>query len=242
MKNLFKNSIFVLTALMLVGCSNANSSTSSQIASSNSSISDSSANENAVNYDAFKVEVDKFDDITYTKAVFKYEITEKIEGTPLEARGSSETGTVTSVLEFERTPDGYNKVTNDTTKTTESKRLVEGYPNDIKGWFKWMTLRKNEAEKSDNLTYSDKFYLNPLKASYSMSGDRLGTSTNATFEGTYQATNISALTFNEKGLVVKIEEEVKTDIDGTVNSRIDGAYQAKGHYERVAVATITYVE
>jgi hypothetical protein len=237
MKSLFKHSVLILTALFMMGCANSNS----QPASSNAPIS-SSIKDDSVSYDAFKTEVDKFGDITYTKAVFKYEITEKIEGNPLEASGSSETGTVTSVLEFERTPDGYNKVTNDTTKTTESKKLVDGYPNDIKGWFKWITLRKNEAEKSNNLTYSDKFYLNPLKASYSISSDRLATSTNATFEGTYQGTSISALTFNEKGLVVKIEEEVKTDIDGTVNSRIDGPYQAKGHYERVAVATITYVE
>ncbi len=219
----------------MMGCAN-NQPISSEPASSDSSFKDDS-----VSYDAFKTEVDKFGDITYTKAVFKYEITEKIEGTPLEARGSSETGTITSVLEFERTPNGNNKVTNDTTKTIESKNLVQGYPNDIKGWFRWQTQRKNEAEKSDNLTYSDKFYLSPLKASMTMTGNRPGMA-NATFEGTYQGTSINALTFNEKGLVVKIEEEVKTDIDGTVNSSVDGTYQAKGHYERVAVATITYLE
>lgn len=236
MKSLFKHSVLILTALFMMGCANSNS----QPVSSNAPIS-SSIKDDSVSYDAFKTEVDKFSDITYTKAVFKYEITEKIEGTPLETRGSSETGTVTSVLEFERTPDGYNKVTNDTTKTTESKKLVEGYPNDIKGWFKWQTQRKNEAEKSDNLTYSDKFYLDPLKASMTMTGNRPGMG-NATFEGTYQGTSINTLIFNEKGLVVKIEEEVKTDIDGTVNSSIDGTYQAKGHYERVAVATINYLE
>lgn len=236
MKSLFKHSVLILTALFMMGCANSNS----QPASSNAPIS-SSIKDDSVSYDAFKTEVDKFGDITYTKAVFKYEITEKIEGTPLETRGGSEIGTVTSVLEFERTPNGNNKVTNDTTKTTESKKLVEGYPNDIKGWFRWQTQRKNEAEKSDNLTYSDKFYLDPLKASMTISSDRPGTA-NATFEGTYQGTSINTLTFNEKGLVVKIEEEVKTDIDGTVNSSVDGTYQAKGHYERVAVATITYLE
>lgn len=236
MKSLFKHSVLILTALFMMGCANSNS----QPVSSNAPIS-SSVKDDSVSYDAFKTEVDKFGDITYTKAVFKYEITEKIEGTPLETRGSSETGTVTSVLEFERTPNGNNKVTNDTTKTTESKKLVEGYPNDIKGWFRWQTQRKNEAEKSDNLTYSDKFYLNPLKASMTISSDRPGTA-NATFEGTYQGTSINTLTFNEKGLVVKIEEEIKTDIDGAVNSSVDGTYQAKGHYERVAVATITYLE
>lgn len=236
MKSLFKHSVLILTALFMMGCANSNS----QPASSNAPIS-SSIKDDSVSYDAFKTEVDKFNNITFTKAVFKYEITEKIEGTPLETRGSSETGTITSVLEFERTPNGNNKVTNDTTKTTESKKLVEGYPNDIKGWFRWQTQRKNEAEKSNNLTYSDKFYLNPLKASMTISSDRPGTA-NATFEGTYQGTSINTLTFNEKGLVVKIEEEVKTDIDGTVNSSVDGTYQAKGHYERVAVATITYVE
>ena len=235
MKSLFKHSVLILTALFMMGCAN-NQPISSKPASSDSSIKDDS-----VSYDAFKTEVDKFGDITYTKAVFKYEITEKIEGTPLETRGSSETGTVTSVLEFERTPDGNNKVTNDTTKTQEAKNLVQGYPNDVKGWFRWQTQRKNEAEKSDNLTYSDKFYLNPLKASMTISSDRPGTA-NATFEGTYQGTSINILTFNEKGLVVKIEEEVKTDIDGTVNSSVDGTYQAKGHYERVAVATITYLD
>ena len=236
MKSSFKHSVLILTALFMMGCANSNS----QPASSNAPIS-SSIKDDSVSYDAFKTEVDKFGDITYTKAVFKYEITEKIEGTPLEARGSSETGTVTSVLEFERTPNGNNKVTNDTTKTTESKKLVEGYPNDIKGWFTWQTQRKNEAEKSDNLTYSDKFYLSPLKASMTMTGTRPGMG-NATFEGTYSGTSTDTLTFNEKGLVVKIEEEVKTDIDGTVNSSVDGTYQAKGHYERVAVATITYLE
>ena len=235
MKSLFKHSVLILTALFMMGCAN-NQPISSKPASSDSSIKDDS-----VSYDAFKTEVDKFGDITYTKAVFKYEITEKIEGTPLETRGSSETGTVTSVLEFERTPDGNNKVTNDTTKTQEAKNLVQGYPNDVKGWFRWQTQRKNEAEKSNNLTYSDKFYLNPLKASMTISSDRPGTA-NATFEGTYQGTSINTLTFNEKGLVVKIEEEVKTDIDGTVNSSVDGTYQAKGHYERVAVATITYLD
>lgn len=236
MKSLFKHSVLILTALFMMGCANSNS----QPASSNAPIS-SSIKDDSVSYDAFKTEVDKFGDITYTKAAFKYEITEKIEGTPLEARGSSETGTITSVLEFERTPDGNNKVTNDTTKTIESKNLVQGYPNDVKGWFRWQTQRKNEAEKSNNLTYGDKFYLNPLKASMTISSDRPGTA-NATFEGTYQGTSINTLTFNEKGLVVKIEEEVKTDIDGTVNSSVDGTYQAKGHYERVAVATITYLE
>lgn len=236
MKSLFKHSVLILTALFMMGCANSNS----QPASSNAPIS-SSIKDDSVSYDAFKTEVDKFGDITYTKAVFKYEITEKIEGTPLEARGSSETGTVTSVLEFERTPNGNNKITNDTTKTTESKKLVEGYPNDIKGWFKWQTQRKNEASKSDILTYSERFYLDPLKASMTMTGTRPGMG-NATFEGTYQGTSINTLTFNEKGLVVKIEEEVKTDIDGTVNSSVDGTYQAKGHYERVAVATITYLE
>lgn len=235
MKSLFKHSVLILTVLFMMGCAN-NQPISSEPASSDSSIKDDS-----VSYDVFKTEVDKFSDITYTKAVFKYEITEKIEGTPLETRGSSETGTVTSVLEFERTPDGNNKVTNDTTKTQEAKNLVQGYPNDVKGWFRWQTQRKNEAEKSNNLTYSDKFYLNPLKASMTISSDRPGTA-NATFEGTYQGTSINTLTFNEKGLVVKIEEEVKTDIDGTVNSSVDGTYQAKGHYERVAVATITYLE
>lgn len=236
MKSLFKHSVLILTALFMMGCANSNS----QPASSNEPIS-SSIKDDSVSYDAFKTEVDKFNNITFTKAVFKYEITEKIEGTPLETRGSSETGTITSVLEFERTPNGNNKVTNDTTKTQEAKNLVQGYPNDIKGWFRWQTQRKNEAEKSNNLTYSDKFYLNPLKASMTISSDRPGTA-NATFEGTYQGTSINTLTFNEKGLVVKIEEEVKTDIDGTVNSSVDGAYQAKGHYERVAVATITYLE
>lgn len=236
MKSLFKHSVLILTALFMMGCANSNS----QPVSSNAPIS-SSIKDDSVSYDAFKTEVDKFGDITYTKAVFKYEITEKIEGTPLETRGSSETGTVTSVLEFERTPDGNNKVTNDTTKTQEAKNLVQGYPNDVKGWFRWQTQRKNEAEKSNNLTYSDKFYLNPLKASMTISSDRPGTA-NATFEGTYQGTSINTLTFNEKGLVVKIEEEIKTDIDGTVNSSVDGTYQAKGHYERVAVATITYLE
>ena len=43
-------------------------------------------------------------------------------------------------------------------------------------------------------------------------------------------------------LTYVIEEEVKTDIDGTVNSSVDGTYQAKGHYEQIAVATITYIE
>lgn len=238
MKSLFKRSVLILTAFLMMGCADSGGQSNSQEPPVNSS----SIKDDSVSYDAFKAEVDKFNDITFTKAVFKYEITEKIEGTPLEARGSSETGTVTSVLEFERTPNGDNKVTNDTTKTLESQKLVQGYPNDIKGWFKWLTLRKNEAEKSNNLTYSDKFFLIPLKASYSISSDRLATSTNATFEGTYQGTSISTLTFNEKGLVVKIEEEVKTDIDGTVNSRVDGTYQTKGHYERVAVATITYTE
>ena len=236
MKSLFKHSVLILTALFMMGCANSNS----QPASSNAPIS-SSIKDYSISYDAFKTEVDKFGDITYTKAVFKYEITEKIEGTPLETRGSSETGTVTSVLEFERTPNGNNKVTNDTTKTQEAKNLVQGYPNDVKGWFRWQTQRKNEAEKSNNLPYSDKFYLNPLKASMTISSDRPGTA-NATFEGTYQGTSINTLTFNEKGLVVKIEEEVKTDIDGTVNSSVDGTYHAKGHYERVAVATITYLE
>lgn len=236
MKSLFKHSVLILTALFMMGCANSNS----QPASSNAPIS-SSIKDDSVSYDAFKTEVDKFGDITYTKAVFKYEITEKIEGTPLEARGSSETGTVTSVLEFERTPNGNNKITNDTTKTSQAKKLVEGYPNDIKGWFKWQTQRKNEASKSDILTYSERFYLDPLKASMTMTGTRPGMG-NATFEGTYQGTSINTLTFNEKGLVVKIEEEVKTDIDGTVNSSVDGTYQAKGHYERVAVATITYLE
>lgn len=235
MKSLFKHSVLILTALFMMGCAN-NEPISSKPASSDSSIKDDS-----VNYDVFKTEVDKFGDITYTKAVFKYEITEKIEGTPLETRGSSETGTVTSVLEFERTPNGNNKVTNDTTKTLQAKKLVEGYPNDIKGWFKWQTQRKNEASKSDNLTYSDKFYLNPLKASMTMTGTRPGMG-NATFEGTYSGTSTDTLTFNEKGLVVKIEHEEKTDIDGTVNSSVDGTYQAKGHYEQVAVATITYLE
>ena len=236
MKSLFKHSVLILTAFFMMGCANSNS----QSSSSNEPIS-SSIKDDSVSYDAFKTEVDKFGDITYTKAVFKYEITEKIEGTPLETRGSSETGTVTSVLEFERTPDGNNKVTNDTTKTQEAKNLVQGYPNDVKGWFRWQTQRKNEAEKSNNLTYSDKFYLNPLKASMTVSSDRPGMA-NATFEGTYQGTIIYTLTFNEKGLVVKIEEEIKTDIDGTINSSVDGTYQAKGHYERVAVATITYLE
>ena len=236
MKSLFKHSVLILTALFMMGCANSNS----QPASSNAPIS-SSIKDDSVSYDAFKTEVDKFGDITYTKAVFKYEITEKIEGTPLETRGSSETGTVTSVLEFERTPNGNNKVTNDTTKTLQAKKLVEGYPNDIKGWFTWQTQRKNEASKSDNLTYSEKFYLDPLKASMTISSDRPGTA-NATFEGTYQGTSINTLTFNEKGLVVKIEHEEKTDIDGTVSGSPDGTYQAKGHYEQIAVATITYLE
>ena len=235
MKSLFKHSVLILTALFMMGCAN-NQPISSEPASSDSSIKDDS-----VSYDAFKTEVDKFGDITYTKAVFKYEITEKIEGTPLETRGSSETGTVTSVLEFERTPNGNNKVTNDTTKTTESKKLVEGYPNDIKGWFRWQTQRKNEASKSDILTYSEKFYLDPLKASMTMTGTRPGMG-NATFEGTYSGTSTDTLTFNEKGLVVKIEHEEKTDIDGTVSGSPDGTYQAKGHYEQIAVATITYIE
>ena len=235
MKSLFKHSVLILTALFMMGCAN-NQPISSEPASSDSSIKDDS-----VSYDAFKTEVDKFGDITYTKAVFKYEITEKIEGTPLETRGSSETGTVTSVLEFERTPNGNNKVTNDTTKTTESKKLVEGYPNDIKGWFRWQTQRKNEASKSDILTYSEKFYLDPLKASMTMTGTRPGMG-NATFEGTYSGTSTDTLTFNEKGLVVKIEHEEKTDIDGTVSGSPDGTYQAKGHYEQIAVATITYLE
>ena len=236
MKSLFKHSVLILTALFMMGCANSNS----QPASSNAPIS-SSIKDDSVSYDAFKTEVDKFGDITYTKAVFKYEITEKIEGTPLETRGSSETGTVTSVLEFERTPNGNNKVTNDTTKTSQAKKLVEGYPNDIKGWFRWQTQRKNEAEKSNNLTYSDKFYLNPLKASMTMTGTRPGMG-NATFEGTYSGTSTDTLTFNEKGLVVKIEHEEKTDIDGTVSGSPDGTYQAKGHYEQIAVATITYLE
>ena len=236
MKSLFKHSVLILTALFMMGCANSNS----QPASSNAPIS-SSIKDDSVSYDAFKTEVDKFGDITYTKAVFKYEITEKIEGTPLETRGSSETGTVTSVLEFERTPNGNNKVTNDTTKTSQAKKLVEGYPNDIKGWFTWQTQRKNEAEKSNNLTYSDKFYLDPLKASMTMTGTRPGMG-NATFEGTYSGTSTDTLTFNEKGLVVKIEHEEKTDIDGTVSGSPDGTYQAKGHYEQIAVATITYLE
>ena len=235
MKSLFKHSVLILTAFFMMGCAN-NQPISSKPASSDSSIKDDS-----VSYDAFKTEVDKFGDITYTKAVFKYEITEKIEGTPLETRGSSETGTVTSVLEFERTPNGNNKVINDTTKTTESKKLVEGCPNDIKGWFTWQTQRKNEASKSDILTYSEKFYLDPLKASMTMTGTRPGMG-NATFEGTYSGTSTDTLTFNEKGLVVKIEHEEKTDIDGTVSGSPDGTYQAKGHYEQVAVATITYLE
>jgi hypothetical protein len=235
MKSLFKHSVLILTAFFMMGCAN-NQPISSKPASSDSSIKDDS-----VSYDAFKTEVDKFGDITYTKAVFKYEITEKIEGTPLETRGSSETGTVTSVLEFERTPDGNNKVTNDTTKTQEAKKLTQGYPNDIKGWFRWQTQRKNEAEKSDNLTYSEKFYLDPLKASMTMTGTRPGMG-NATFEGTYSGTSTDTLTFNEKGLVVKIEHEEKTDIDGTISGSPDGTYQAKGHYEQVAVATITYLE
>lgn len=235
MKSLFKHSVLILTALFMMGCAN------NQPISSKPTSSDSSIKDDSVSYDAFKTEVDKFGDITYTKAVFKYEITEKIEGTPLETRGSSETGTVTSVLEFERTPNGNNKVTNDTTKTLQAKKLVEGYPNDIKGWFKWQTQRKNEAEKSDNLAYSEKFYLNPLKASMTMTGTRPGMG-NATFEGTYSGTSTDTLTFNEKGLVVKIEHEEKTDIDGTVNSSVDGTYQAKGHYEQVAVATITYLD
>ena len=236
MKSLFKHSVLILTALFMMGCANSNS----QPASSNAPIS-SSIKDDSVSYDAFKTEVDKFGDITYTKAVFKYEITEKIEGTPLEARGSSETGTFTSVLEFERTPNGNNKVTNDTTKTTESKKLVEGYPNDINGWFRWQTQRKNEASKSDILTYSEKFYLDPLKASMTMTGTRPGMG-NTTFEGTYSGTSTDTLTFNEKGLVVKIEHEEKTDIDGTVSGSPDGTYQAKGHYEQIAVATITYLE
>lgn len=236
MKSLFKHSVLILTALFMMGCANSNS----QPASSNAPIS-SSIKDDSVSYDAFKTEVDKFGDITYTKAVFKYEITEKIEGTPLETRGSSETGTVTSVLEFERTPNGNNKVTNDTTKTTESKKLVEGYPNDINGWFRWQTQRKNEASKSDILTYSEKFYLDPLKASMTMTGTRPGMG-NTTFEGTYSGTSTDTLTFNEKGLVVKIEHEEKTDIDGTVSGSPDGTYQAKGHYEQIAVATITYLE
>lgn len=236
MKSLFKHSVLILTALFMMGCANSNS----QPASSNAPIS-SSIKDDSVSYDAFKTEVDKFGDITYIKAVFKYEITEKIEGTPLEAKGSSETGTVTSVLEFERTPNGNNKVTNDTTKTLQAKKLVEGYPNDIKGWFTWQTQRKNEASKSDILTYSEKFYLDPLKASMTMTGNRPGMG-NATFEGTYSGTSTDTLTFNEKGLVVKIEHEEKTDIDGTVSSSPDGTYQAKGHYEQVAVATITYLE
>ena len=236
MKSSFKHSVLILTALFMMGCANSNS----QPASSNAPIS-SSIKDDSVSYDAFKTEVDKFGDITYTKAVFKYEITEKIEGTPLEARGSSETGTVTSVLEFERTPNGNNKVTNDTTKTLQAKKLVEGYPNDIKGWFTWQTQRKNEASKSDILTYSEKFYLDPLKASMAMTGNRPGMG-NATFEGTYSGTSTDSLTFNEKGLVVKIEHEEKTDIDGTVSSSPDGTYQAKGRYEQVAVATITYLE
>lgn len=236
MKSLFKHSVLILTALFMMGCANSNS----QPASSNAPIS-SSIKDDSVSYDAFKTEVDKFGDITYTKAVFKYEIAEKIEGAPLEARGSSETGTVTSVLEFERTPNGNNKITNDTTKTLQAKKLVEGYPNDIKGWFTWQTQRKNEASKSDILTYSEKFYLDPLKASMTMTGNRPGMG-NATFEGTYSGTSTDTLTFNEKGLVVKIEHEEKTDIDGTVSSSPDGTYQAKGHYEQVAVATITYLE
>ena len=236
MKSLFKHSVLILTALFMMGCANSNS----QPASSNAPIS-SSIKDDSVSYDAFKTEVDKFGDITYTKAVFKYEITEKIEGTPLETRGSSETGTVTSVLEFERTPNGNNKVTNDTTKTSQAKKLVEGYPNDIKGWFRWQTQRKNEAEKSNNLTYGEKFYLDPLKASMTMTGTRPGMG-NATFEGTYSGTSTDTLTFNEKGLVVKIEHEEKTDIDGTVSGSPDGTYQAKGHYEQIAVATITYLE
>ena len=219
-----------------MGCANSNS----QSSSSNEPIS-SSIKDDSVSYDAFKTEVDKFGDITYTKAVLKYEITEKIEGTPLETRGSSETGTVTSVLEFERTPNGNNKVTNDTTKTSQAKKLVEGYPNDIKGWFTWQTQRKNEASKSDILTYGEKFYLDPLKASMTMTGTRPGMG-NATFEGTYSGTSTDTLTFNEKGLVVKIEHEEKTDIEGTVSGSPDGTYQAKGHYEQIAVATITYLE
>ena len=219
-----------------MGCANSNS----QSSSSNEPIS-SSIKDDSVSYDAFKTEVDKFGDITYTKAVFKYEITEKIEGTPLETRGSSETGTVTSVLEFERAPNGNNKVTNDTTKTSQAKKLVDGYPNDIKGWFTWQTQRKNEASKSDILTYGEKFYLDPLKASMTMTGTRPGMG-NATFEGTYSGTSTDTLTFNEKGLVVKIEHEEKTDIDGTVSGSPDGTYQAKGHYEQIAVATITYLE
>lgn len=239
MKSLFKHSVLILTALFMMGC--ANGTSNSQPISSEPTSSESSVVDNSVSYDAFKTEVDKFGDITYTKAVFKYEITEKIEGNPLETRGSSETGTVTSVLEFERTPNGNNKTTNDTTKTSQAKKLVESYPNDIKGWFRWLTQRKNEAEKSDNLTYSGKFYLDPLKASMTIAGNKPGLA-NATFEGTYQGTSTDILTFNEKGLVVKIEHEEKTDIDGTVNSSVDGAYQAKGHYEQIAVATITYVE
>lgn len=235
MKSLFKHSVLILTALFMMGCAN-NQPISSKPASSDSSIKDDS-----VSYDAFKTEVDKFGDITYTKAVFKYEITEKIEGTPLETRGSSETGTITSVLEFERTPNGNNKVTNDTTKTLQAKKLVEGYPNDIKGWFTWQTQRKNEASKSDILTYGEKFYLDPLKASMTMTGTRPGMG-NATFEGTYSGTSTDTLIFNEKGLVVKIEHEEKTDIDGTVSGSPDGTYQAKGHYEQIAVATITYLE
>jgi hypothetical protein len=236
MKSLFKHSVLILTALFMMGCANSNS----QPASSNAPIS-SSIKDDSVSYDAFKTEVDKYGDITYTKAVFKYEITEKIEGTPLETRGSSETGTVTSVLEFERTPNGNNKVTNDTTKTSQAKKLVEGYPNDIKGWFTWQTQRKNEASKSDILTYNEKFYLDPLKASMTMTGTRPGMG-NATFEGTYSGTSTDTLTFNEKGLVVKIEHEEKTDIDGTVSGSPDGTYQAKGHYEQIAVVTITYLE
>ena len=236
MKSLFKHSVLILTVLFMMGCANSNS----QSSSSNEPIS-SSIKDDSVSYDAFKTEVDKFGDITYTKAVLKYEITEKIEGTPLETRGSSETGTVTSVLEFERTPNGNNKVTNDTTKTSQAKKLVEGYPNDIKGWFTWQTQRKNEASKSDILTYGEKFYLDPLKASMTMTGTRPGMG-NATFEGTYSGTSTDTLTFNEKGLVVKIEHEEKTDIEGTVSGSPDGTYQAKGHYEQIAVATITYLE
>lgn len=237
MKSLFKCSIFALTALLMMGCANSGEQSNSQEPPVNSS----SIKDDSVSYDAFKAEVDKFNNITYTKAIFKYEITEKVEGTPLETRNTTETGTITSVLEFERTPNGNNKVTNDTTKTQQAKKLVDGYPNDIKGWFTWQTQRKNEASKSDVLTYSEKFYLDPLKTSMAMTGTRPGTG-NATFEGTYSGTSTDTLTFNEKGLVIKIEHEEKSDIDGTVTSSPDGTYQAKGHYEQVAVATITYTD
>ena len=242
MKSIAKYCLLLLMTGLIAGCAESPSSSNSVVDTS-SSVSSSSASEQGVSADEYSAKANAINKVDYKSAKITFTIREKTTGIypTKQADGTDMPADteISSSLVIEDRGDGYF-TTISGGASSEINNIKGGANLYITGWFTWMQqLKKNAAGENSNVTFEEKYYLNPLGAWYKNTGTRPGLG-NATYEGTYLGSEEYFMHYGENGYCTSFTYKLNISNVGTITQYSTQKTEYNGTYSGVAEATVEY--